>query len=215
MCDVGDIPVVACTGTDPSRCPDDVSDGDDHDPAFTGRYDADGGRAWAAIVEPCTSRLQAYIRRVTSDADEANDLLAETLGRAWMDAPTLLGAAMPGDLLVNHARLVCGEWVSDHRQRTLSVRHLRSEAEMSILPDDAMSVEAATAMRDWANRVLARLSDKQRIAVDFHYRWGFSYEFIAQVLGAKPSTVRVHVHRGLRHLREFVREDPWPSPADD
>lgn len=51
---------------------------------------------------------------------------------------------------------------------------------------------------------LARLSDKQRVAVFLVHGCGWAYSEVAELLEVSVSTVRNHLSRGLHRLREVL-----------
>ncbi len=58
-------------------------------------------------------------------------------------------------------------------------------------------------------RALATLPAKQRAAVILHDEEGYPASEVARLIGVSPATVRVHLHRGRRRLRELleIQED--------
>ena len=54
---------------------------------------------------------------------------------------------------------------------------------------------------------LRRLSPNQRAAVVLHYDEGLKTREIAGVLGMSSATVKVHLHRGRKRLRELLGSD--------
>lgn len=68
----------------------------------------------------------------------------------------------------------------------------------------ALSVEDETRLPDVEpalNRALARLTDRQRVAVLLVEGADWTYEDVAGLLGVSVSTVRKHLSRGLERLR--------------
>ena len=51
---------------------------------------------------------------------------------------------------------------------------------------------------------LARLSDRQRVAVILVHSLGWTYGETAELLGVSAGTVEIHVQRGLRRLRRLL-----------
>lgn len=51
---------------------------------------------------------------------------------------------------------------------------------------------------------LARLSDRQRVAVILVHSLGWTYSETAELLGVSVGTVEIHVQRGLRRLRRLL-----------
>jgi RNA polymerase sigma factor (sigma-70 family) len=54
---------------------------------------------------------------------------------------------------------------------------------------------------------IARLSPRQRLAVVLVHAHGYTLTAAAEILGVSTSTLRNHLERGLRHLREDLREE--------
>jgi len=79
---------------------------------------------------------------------------------------------------------------SFHRRRVLEERHAtKSETAMVQSPDEV-------------GDVLAKLPERQRIALALRYFLDLPDSEIAQALGARPSTVRSLIRRGLITLKE-------------
>lgn len=145
--------------------------------------------------------LRRYVAKaVRHDADAASSLMAAIRARAWFDCASLIGSSDPRQVLIGHAREVCRVWVYTQRHelrlddrkdldRAVSERRgwLASPAR------GTMSVERAVEQREWVERLLGQLTEHQRIAVDFRFRWGMPTSFIATLLDVTESTVRVHL----------------------
>ena len=90
---------------------------------------------------------------------------------------------------VNHCRkLLRAPW----RKRNLPLEDFDGPAEV---PEDHSDVLAA---------VMA-LESKYRVCVYLYYYEGYSVQEIAQVLGAKESTVQTRLHRARRQLRNALQ----------
>ncbi len=80
-----------------------------------------------------------------------------------------------------------------------------SEAALESKPDGADGPEAAWERREsaesWA-RLLAGLPEHYRRAVELRHVEGLSYQELAEALHRPLGTVKAHVHRGVRLLRE-------------
>jgi RNA polymerase sigma-70 factor (ECF subfamily) len=56
-------------------------------------------------------------------------------------------------------------------------------------------------------RALNKLPKNQRAAIVLHYREDLAVQEVASILGIKAPTVRVHLHRGRKKLRELLSQD--------
>jgi DNA-directed RNA polymerase specialized sigma24 family protein len=53
-------------------------------------------------------------------------------------------------------------------------------------------------------RALARLSERQRVAVVLVHGFGWTHREVAELTGSRPTTVQNHLERGLRKLRTYL-----------
>lgn len=155
--------------------------------------------AFAALLQQQRDRVLGLLRRLCPR--EAEDLLQETLARAWRYRDTCdLGSNPPGWLLQ-----VAFRTFLDHRARK------RRE----VVADDAAvrlacrTPHDATALRDELQRSLHRLSTLQRaLLIGFHQE-ELSLHDLARRHGLPLGTVKSHLHRARRRL---VRPDLEDHP---
>jgi RNA polymerase sigma-70 factor (ECF subfamily) len=151
----------------------------------------DGDRdAFGALVECFWSDLVALARGILASDGEAEDMVQEALIHAWtrlwtIRQPEKFGAWM--------RRIVA-------RRCLTRARRLRRT---SSLPEVAEPGADPTAGVD-AARLLQRLAPRQRAVLYLTWIEGCTDRETAMTLGIRASTVRVHRHRGLEHLRRIV-----------
>ena len=68
---------------------------------------------------------------------------------------------------------------------------------------DAVAVQAEAAR---ARALLARLPEKQRLAVQLRIDEGLSFREVGEVIGSTEGAARVNYHHGIRRLREWLDE---------
>ena len=78
------------------------------------------------------------------------------------------------------------------------------------LPDDlpavARRVDESVVLRSEAERAraqLARLPEKQRLAVQLRVDEGLSFREVGEIIGSSEGAARVNYHHGIRRLREW------------
>ena len=76
----------------------------------------------------------------------------------------------------------------------------------------AERAEAEAVSRDALSRGLATLSDEQREAVVLFHQQSWSIAVIAQHMGIPEGTVKSHLHRGRRRLRDALMQQESGSP---
>ncbi len=152
-------------------------------------------RAFETAVVPDVRRLYALSLSILRDPGESEDAVQETLLKAWRSWPSLSRS----DHVSRWLTRVCVNHCISRR------RHLRSRGWP---PIQLFEAAGSTGDRDDAaeivdiDRAYRRLSLRQRAAVTLNYRYGYSVEECAGLMGCRPGTVRRHVARGLATLRK-------------
>jgi RNA polymerase sigma-70 factor (ECF subfamily) len=151
------------------------------------------GQMFAAHAQ----RLYVLARRLSSNADDARDMVQETFVRAAgaLDAvPPHAEEAWLVRVLVNQAR---DRWKQKATRARLFAVHGRSEGP----PRDPESAFVARAIV-W--QAVTTLAPRRRAVVVLHELEGASVPEIAQLLGIRQVTVRWHLSRGRHDIREFL-----------
>jgi RNA polymerase sigma-70 factor, ECF subfamily len=168
--------------------------------------------AYALLVERYTPRLHRIASRICRHPEDAEDAVQETLLQAVRDLkkwkPTAPLEAWLVTITVRTAQRV------DQRSNRVANRsdsldaphedgNTREVRDRSAASDPAAAAGAA----DTATRLaaaVAALPQKYREAVALRFQEGLSPKEIAELLGIPERTVRTHLLRGLRALRESV-----------
>jgi RNA polymerase sigma-70 factor (ECF subfamily) len=165
------------------------------------------GTADAALIEALFAEhgrsLLAYAMRLTGDRFAAEDVVQETLLRAWRNAEALTnGKGSVRGWLLTVARNI----ITD-----------RARARAARPPEVAESPTNQPASEDHADGVvdgivvydaLTQLSpDHRAVVVELYYR-GRSVADAARLLGIPEGTVKSRSHHALRALRGIMGKDP-------
>lgn len=164
------------------------------------------------MLVPLRPALHGYCRRLVGNIWDAEDLVQETLLRAFgqwgVTAPEIRD---PRAYLLRTATNI---WIDTLRRR-------RREAPTSLTdPDDIPAAgndpQVSSEVRDAGTRLLQRLSPHERAAVVLKEVFDMTLEEIANVLATTTGTVKSALHRGRGRLREPEGEAasrrPLPSP---
>lgn len=157
------------------------------------------------------SVLMFHARR-TMDPELALDLTAETFAEAWRCRASIRATTdeeLRGWLFTIARRLLGRYW------RRGKVERRALEALKMQVPqahdDDLAEIEERAgipALRAAMATELARLSDRQRRALELRVVEERSYEEIARLLGESEQTIRARVSRGLKALGEAAALNP-------
>lgn len=165
----------------------------------------------SGAVERHRSRVFAFAYQVLSDREEAEDVTQEVLLKLWTHRGQVESERL-GAWLRRVTRNACYDLL--RRRRVRSIVTAGEDGELTDrAADRAPGPEAharAAAFRRRLGGELARLPEAQRRAVVLREIRGLTYEEISRTLGVPLNTVRVHIHRGRRRLRERLQEEMTP-----
>lgn len=165
-------------------------------------------RPFATVIEQCAPPLHRAALRATGDAHAADEIVAETLARAWEHRARFVprGEGSLEAWLHGIAANVTGHW---HRERTaqLSATRRLASRERGVTEDPASEIidrTDAVRLRERFSRASEVLTGDQRQAVAMRVLDDATYEEIAAATGATTATARARVSRGLRTLALIV-----------
>ncbi len=156
--------------------------------------------AFQRYVVPEIPSLLRVGRTLTRDPDDAEDLVQDTLLRAYRSMSTFDGM---------HPRA----WLFTILRHTHINRNRRRRPELLENPDDVDAVPEArpsdpaelterAAFRDAVIEAIRALPIKMRVVVELVDLESFSYAEAATALGVPIGTVMSRLHRGRRRIRE-------------
>jgi len=155
--------------------------------------------AFDALVALETPRLQALARRLLWDDDEAKELVQAALAQAWLQRHTLRDAAAAPAWL---KRIVVHRAMSVlRRRRVWSALSGMLGLEAAVAPPPSEALERKQHHAALA-RALESLPSRQAAAFTLRYLEGLPLDEVAEAMECGRGTVRVHVQRAVRALRE-------------
>ena len=151
--------------------------------------------------------LRAFARTLSGNADAADDLVQETLVKAWRSRSSF---APGSNLKAWLFTILRNTFLSERRRRKFEVHD--AEGKMA----EQLSVNGAQSdhmdLLDFA-KAFALLPHEQREALTLVGAEGFSYEDAALTCGCAVGTIKSRVNRARAKLSEMLG-DELPSQAD-
>ena len=184
-----------------STTPESTRSTPESDPALVAAYRRGNERAAAELIQRHIAGLGRFLYSSGADRDEVDDLVQETLFRAFRRLATWRGEAsfrswlftIGHNLLRDHVRSR-----KNHRLLSLDDRDIPDQS-------DPHSDLAATEAEERIRQGLAGLPRLQREVFLLRTQEGSEYEEIALELGTTPGAARVHYHHAVKRLKELVR----------
>ena len=154
------------------------------------------------VYEPLRPELYRYCRYLTRSPWDAEDLVQDTLGRAFVTLGRLFRE--PPNPRAWLFRVASNLWID--RKRGQREEPLHAEPAAHVDPRGA---------REAAGTLMARLSPQERAAVVLKDVFEFSLEEVAEALLTSVGTVKTALHRGRGKLEATVAESAGEreSPA--
>lgn len=143
------------------------------------------GRTFEEAYVELLTRARRVAGRIVAGSDDADDIAAETLARAYVRWSSIDGHAAP--------------WVT-RVATNLAIDRVRRKTPQVVAVSSAAADDRVVDRLDVARR-LRQLPRRQAQAVALRYLVGLREGEIAHVLAMQPGTVKTHLQRGMGRLR--------------
>jgi RNA polymerase sigma-70 factor (ECF subfamily) len=157
-----------------------------------------GSELLRALHDEYARSLLSYVVGLTRDRAAAQDVVQETLLRAWRNPAVLerTGGSGRGWLFTVARRIVIDQWRSASRHPEVLTDHVPEQA--------VEDTTQQTVDRQLVQTALQTLSIEHRQALFECYFRGASIAEAADTLGVPPGTVKSRTHYALRALRQAI-----------
>jgi RNA polymerase sigma-70 factor (ECF subfamily) len=170
------------------------------DPALVAAYRAGDERAAAELVRRHAQALGRFLYSMGADQADLEDLIQETLFRAFRRVDSWRGGASFRSWLLTIGSNLLRDEVRKRKGRLVSI----DDREIPDTSDPHGDLAAGEA-QDRVREGLARLPRLQREVFLLRAQEGSDYGEIAALLGTTPGAARVHYHHAVKRLKELVR----------
>jgi len=168
-----------------------------------------GGRAeFRRQLLAAIPKLRAFALALASHSDAADDLVQETLMKAWSHQQSFQDGTNIKAWLFTILR---NEYFSQLRKRKREVEDADGDYAASVATPGRQ--ESRLAMAD-LRIALQRLPEDQREAVVLVGASGFTYQEVAEICGVPVGTVKSRVNRARNKLAVILGNVPAPGGAE-
>ncbi len=173
--------------------------------------------AFTQIVREYERQIFTFVVRIIPVREDAEDITQEVFIKVYKGLKTFRGDASFSTWLYTITRNTCYHYLQKKRHHMISLdREEDMAGSISILSTDFAS-EAIEAKEDFQILVmdcLKRLPHQYITVVQLYYYQRFRYKEISDSLQIPLSTVKIHLHRALKMLRENVLKKLESSTED-
>jgi RNA polymerase sigma-70 factor (ECF subfamily) len=158
-------------------------------------------QAFSQLVDMYSSRLYGYFYRLTSNRDEANELL----GELFLKMVEKTGSCRPETFeawLFKIASNLFTDYLRTKKRSQKMLSHIEEQVRT-----EAQIPEKDNFLTDKLARQLRKLEPETAEIIVMRYYSQLSFEELAQMRKEPIGTVLSKVHRGLKKLRQLM-EDP-------
>ena len=156
---------------------------------------------YLAALDPIRAPLFRYCRQLTGNVWDAEDLVQETLLKAFARLSQVLYTIKNPRAYV--LRIATNLWVDTLRARALERAFLTADSSGAVLRTASPPAASQTSeLRDAAAILLQRLAPQERAAFLLVETFQMSLEETAQILGTSVGAAKSALHRGRERLKE-------------
>ena len=170
--------------------------------ALIERCRAGDDAAFGELVDRYKDLVYGLIYRLTSDRSRVDDLAQDVFLKVHRGLPYFRGEARLSTWIYRIVQNVC----SQARATKLPEVSYDQGADGRPLREPATVDRSAQdlELRDRLEKAIAQLPQSYRMLIAAHYLQGVQYEALAEALNIPLGTVKTHLYRAKRRLRELL-----------
>lgn len=158
--------------------------------------------AFSELVDRYKNLVYAMVSRMVSDRTQADDLAQEVFLKVHRGLPYFRGDARLSTWIYRIVANVCTEARARRQPEVPLDGDVEDRPRIERGAQDGAF--AGMELRDRLEKALAQLPDNYRVLVAPHYLDGVQYDALAEALGLPIGTVKTHLYRAKRRLRELL-----------
>lgn len=158
--------------------------------------------AFGELIDQYKDLVYGLIHRLMYDRSQVDDLAQEVFLKVHRGLPFFRGEARLATWIYRIVQNVCSQ-ARGRRKPDVSLE-AGADGTPRLEPGAADTAFADVELRDRLEKAMARLPDHYRLLVAAHYLKGVQYEALAELLDIPLGTVKTHLYRAKRQLRELL-----------
>ena len=152
--------------------------------------------AFGELVDRYKNLVYAMVYRMVPDRSQVDDLAQEVFLKVHRGLPYFRGDARLSTWIYRIVSNVCLQ----ARASGLRMRPATARLEPGAHDTSFADLE----LRDRLDKAMEQLPENYRLLIAAHYLQGVQYEALAETLGIPVGTVKTHLYRAKKRLRELL-----------
>jgi RNA polymerase sigma-70 factor (ECF subfamily) len=161
--------------------------------------------AFAELVGRYKDLVFGLIYRMIPDRSAVEDLAQDVFLKIHRGIPYFRGEARLSTWIFRIVQNVCVQWQTDRRQEP-RVEAVHPDQTPRREPGSEDTAFGDIETRDRLQKAISQLPPNYQLLIAAHYLRGVQYEALAEALNIPLGTVKTHLYRAKRRLRELLEE---------
>jgi len=164
--------------------------------------------AFSELVDRYKNLVYALVYRMVPDRSRTDDLAQDVFLKVYRGLPYFRGDARLSTWIYRIVQNVCVQARAERRPEVSLEPDANGRVRAEPVAPDTAFADLET--RDRLEKAIQQLPDNYRLLIAAHYLQGVQYEDLAAALNIPLGTVKTHLHRAKRRLREILEPDGRP-----
>lgn len=173
----------------------------DKDRSLVEKAVAGDERSFAKILEEHYRLIYSVVRGIAGSTADTEDVVQEVFIKIFRALPGFRGEARLSTWIYRVAR---NEALNALDKRRPSLVSLEDCEELADSDEDPAAAHVRKVTRERLERLMERLDEPQRMALNLRYMGERSYEEIADIMDIPLGTVKTYIYRGKLSLKRMM-----------
>jgi len=158
-------------------------------------------RSFAKILEEHYRLIYSVVHGIVGPGGDTEDVVQDVFVKIFRALPDFRGEARLSTWIYRVAR---NEALNALEKRRPVLVPLDDCEELADSDEDPAAGHRRSVTRERLERLMGRLDEPQRVALDLRYMGEKSYEEIADIMGIPLGTVKTYIYRGKLSLKRMI-----------
>ena len=160
-------------------------------------------RAFGELVDRYKDLVYGLVWRMTSERSRVDDMAQDVFLKVHRGLPYFRGEAKLSTWIYRIVQNVCAQ-ERGRRPADLPLESGDGDRRRSHEPSGPDAAFGDLELKDRLEKAISQLPGPYRLLIAAHYLKGVQYEALAETLNLPLGTVKTHLHRAKRRLREIL-----------